>query len=128
MMFPGIAILAIAMIVRWQGLRSLLRKDSAFKALVEQRFRENALRSFLLGSPIFQHLEDDDAALDELLSQTRLETYGEYDTAGTFKELVSESAAQDLAGEPVIASEGDYPNSLIMVRSGLAARTTIQID
>jgi Fe-S-cluster-containing dehydrogenase component len=34
--------------------------------------------------------------------------------------MVSESAAKNLAGEPVIASEGDYPNGLIMIRSGLA--------
>ena len=106
--------------VRWQGLRSLLRKDSGFRTLVEKTFRQNALRSFLLASPTFQHLKDNEAAMEELLSGAQLETYGEYDAVGTFKELATESAAKNLTEEPVIAAEGDYPNGLIMVRSGLA--------
>ncbi|MCH8922997.1 MAG: cyclic nucleotide-binding domain-containing protein [Planctomycetes bacterium] len=106
--------------IRWQGLRTLLRKDSEFRAAVDKQFRENALRSFLLGSPIFQHLEDDESAMEELLAGTQLETYGEYDKVGIYKEMATEAAARNLADEPLIAAEGDHPNGLVMVRSGLA--------
>jgi Fe-S-cluster-containing dehydrogenase component/CRP-like cAMP-binding protein len=106
--------------IRWQGLRTLLRRDSEFRAAVDKKFRENALRSFLLGSPIFAHLKDDEAAMEELLAGTQLETYGEYDKVGIYKELTSDAAARNLTDEPLIATEGDHPNGLVMVRSGLA--------
>lgn len=106
--------------VRWQGLRDLMRGDSDFRQLVDNRFREVALAEFLRNSPIFAHLRHDDGAMSELVEQLQLETYGEFDRVGSFKSLAAEAAERDLADEPVICREGDHPNGVVMIRNGLA--------
>jgi Fe-S-cluster-containing dehydrogenase component/CRP-like cAMP-binding protein len=106
--------------MRWQGLRDLMRRDPGFRKQIDESFRSNALRSFLMNSPTFSHISDDPVNVVEVIQSAELQTYGEYDKVGTFRELVEEGTRNDLAGEPVIAREGDYPNGILMVRSGLA--------
>ena len=106
--------------IRWQGLRDLIKKDSGIRASLDERFRSNALRSFLRGVPFLQHLTSDEGALDLLVQEAQLETYGEYDQASSLKQLADEDAQHDLIHEPLIAKEGDYPNAVILVRSGVA--------
>ena len=69
---------------------------------------------------MFRHLRDNPEAIAELTAQTRLEVYGDYDRAETFKALVEEGDATGLKGEPLIAAEGDYADGIVMIRSGLA--------
>jgi len=106
--------------VRWQGLRDLMRGDSDFRRLVDERFREVALAEFLRNSPIFAHLRTDEEAMSDLVAQTQLETYGEFDRVGSFNTLAAEAADTDLADEPLICREGDHPNGVVMIRNGLA--------
>lgn len=106
--------------MRWQGLRDLMRKDKGFRAKVDATFRQNALREFLAGSPLFDGIQERSTAMEEILAGAALETVGEYDKVGTLRELVDEGTRHNLAGEPVIAAEGDHPNGIIMVRTGLA--------
>jgi Fe-S-cluster-containing dehydrogenase component/CRP-like cAMP-binding protein len=106
--------------MRWQGLRDLMRRDPGFRQQIDKSFRGNALRSFLMSSPVFSHVSDDPVSVIEVLQSAELQTYGDYDKVGTFRELAAEGARTDLAGERIIAGEGDYPNGIVMVRSGLA--------
>jgi len=106
--------------MRWQGLRDLMRRDTGFRKQIDESFRSNALRAFLASSPVFSHLAEDQESLSELIKGAKLETYGEYDKVGTFRELAEEGTRTNLANEPIIATEGDYPNGIVMVRNGLA--------
>jgi Fe-S-cluster-containing dehydrogenase component/CRP-like cAMP-binding protein len=105
---------ALLLEIRWQGLRDLMRRDGVLKEHVDRLFRERALVTFLRSTPVFEHL--DAAALAEVAAETHFETYGRYDRAGSFKELAEGAALEQ---EPIIVEEGDYPNGLIMIRSGL---------
>ncbi len=104
--------------IRWQGLRDIRRSDDEFRQQVDRLYRKNALRNHLNSTPLFRHLNDAD--IEKIANETLFETYGDFDWHATFKKLVEKSAAERLAGEPVIVSEGDYPDGLLMVRSGFA--------
>ena len=106
--------------IRWQGLRDLIKKDAGIRALFDERFRSNALRSFLRGVSFLQHLTLDEENLDLLVREAQLETYGEYDRAGSLKQLADEGAQHNLIDEPLIAEEGHYPNGVFLIRSGVA--------
>ena len=49
-----------------------------------------------------------------------LETYGEYDRAGSLKEMADVDAQRNLIDEPLIAEEGHYANAVFLIRSGVA--------
>ncbi len=104
--------------IRWQGLRDIRRRDEALKRHIDALYRKNALQSFLRDSPIFAHL--DEKQLKEVADETEFETHGGFEWYATYKTLAQQSAADRLAQEPIIAQEGDYPNGLILVRSGFA--------
>lgn len=104
--------------IRWQGLRDLMRRDEGIRTHIDQVFRQRALRLFLHATPVFQHLNDDE--LSQLVEQSKFETFGQYDWAGSFKRLAREGANTDLEHEPLIAEEGDHPDGIIIVRGGLA--------
>ena len=102
--------------IRWQGLRDILRFDrtGALKNFIERMFRERALASFLRTEPMFADLTDE--AMEQLTNHCRLETFGEYDTAKPFRDVTRD----DSPDEVVIAEEGDYPDSVYLIRSGVA--------
>ena len=104
--------------VRWQGLRELLRRDQALQTHVDHIFRERALQTFLLNTPIFDGLSQEE--MQELSEQARLETHGQFDWAGSFKRLVKKGQTSGIEHEPLIAEEGHHPNGVVIVRSGLA--------
>ncbi len=104
--------------IRWQGLRDIRRRDEALKRHIDALYRKNALQSFLRDTPIFAHL--DEKQLKEVADETEFETHGGFEWYATYKTLAQQGAAERLAQEPVIASEGDYPNGLILIRSGFA--------
>lgn len=106
--------------MRWQGLRDLMRRDTGFRKLIDGRFRDNALSDFLRNSPIFEHLKKDESAMAELFAGAELKSYGEYDRVGSYKQLAARAATSDLRNEHLIAAEGDHPNSVILIRNGLA--------
>jgi len=106
--------------IRWQGLRDLIKKDTGMRASLDERFRSNALRSFLRGVPFLQHLTANEETLDLLVREAQLETYGEYDRAGSLKNLADVNAQRNLIDEPLIAEEGHYANAVFLIRSGVA--------
>ncbi len=105
--------------IRWQGLRDILRfdRDQGLKKYIESVFRERALASLLRTERLFADISDQEMA--DLMPHCRLETFGEYDTAKPFREMSGDSV-DSVKNEPVIAEEGDYPNDIVLIRSGVA--------
>lgn len=106
--------------IRWQGIRDILRHDrnGSLKQYIEDVFRERALSAFLRTDPLFHDCEPE--LLQRIVDQVEFHTYGNYDSHKPFKELLKEEQNDIDAGEPVIIQEGDYPNGIVMIRSGLA--------
>jgi len=105
--------------IRWQGLRDLMRYDPQVRKFIDGIYRERALSTYLEELPFMRYLGAD--AKKRLMDATQFETYGEYDWSGEYKQLMQSGASAAL--ESTIASEGDYPNSVIMVRAGFARVT-----
>ena len=105
--------------IRWQGLRDLMRYDTALRTHIDRIYRERALSTYLDEIPFLKHL--DEAGKARVMAATHFETYGDYDWSGDYKKLAQAGAS---AGkEPVIAAEGDYPNGIVMIRAGFARLT-----
>jgi len=104
--------------IRWQGLRDIMRYDEALRKQVDAIYRERALRSALRQVPVFRRLSDE--ALQEVIARTELRTYGDYDWSGEYKRLAQAAATGERKQEPTIAEEGDYPNGVVLIRSGFA--------
>jgi len=102
--------------IRWQGLRDVMRADEALRNQVDAIYRERALRSALRQVPVFRRLSDD--ALQEVIGRTELRTYGDYDWSGEYKRLAQAQAGGQRKLERAIAEEGDYPNGVVLIRSG----------
>ena len=102
--------------IRWQGLRDIRRRNRKLKEHIDARYRERGLETHLLATPMFQHLSGDE--LKEVANQTVFETYGDFDWHTSYKRLAEDSTASRIAKEPIIAEEGDYPNGVILIRSG----------
>ncbi|HET6249102.1 MAG TPA: cyclic nucleotide-binding domain-containing protein [Tepidisphaeraceae bacterium] len=104
--------------IRWQGLREIRSRSEAIKNFIDSRYRERALSNQLKHTALFAGLSDAD--LSELADATEFETYGTFDWNTSYASLARQDPAARLLQEPVIAQEGDYPNGLIIVRSGFA--------
>jgi Fe-S-cluster-containing dehydrogenase component/CRP-like cAMP-binding protein len=105
--------------IRWQGLRDLMRYDPQVRQFIDGIYRERALSTYLDEMPFMRFLDPD--AKRRLMDATQFETYGDYDWSGDYKKLVRSGASA--AQEPTIAVEGDYPNSVVMIRAGFARVT-----
>ncbi len=105
--------------IRWQGLRDLMRYDPKLRQHIDRVYRERALATYLEEIPFMKFLSAE--AKKQVMDATQFETYGDYDWSGDYKKLVKSGASA--AQEQTIASEGDYPNGVVMVRSGFARMT-----
>ncbi len=105
--------------IRWQGLRDLMRNDTALRLHIDNIYRERALRTYLEEIPFLQHLGEEDKKA--VMAATQFETYGDYDWSGEYKKLIASGASA--AKEQTIAAEDTYPNGIIMVRAGFARLT-----
>ncbi len=106
--------------IRWQGLRDLLRFDKAIKTHIEQTYRKNALENALRAIPLFQHLSESD--LQKVMAETQFGTFGDYEWSGEYKRLAKAGQAAP-EKEPVVAAENDYPDGVVIIRSGFARLT-----
>jgi Fe-S-cluster-containing dehydrogenase component len=104
--------------IRWQGLRDIRSRSPVMREYLDERYRAFSLQTHLRETEIFAHLDDD--ALTEVARQTEFETYGSFNWHTSYKSLAGLSAAERLREEPAIAHEGDYPNGVVLVRSGFA--------
>ena len=106
--------------IRWQGLRDIMRYDrnGGLRKYIEGVFRERALAAFLRNEPLFRNLTEDQ--MSRLEQEVEFETFGNFDSPQPFKELAKKGADLHLQNEPFVVREGDYPNGMIIVRSGVA--------
>lgn len=105
--------------IRWQGLRDIRRHDKAFREQIDQLYRARSLKSHLSETGLFGHL--DDAAISAIAAATQFETYGEFEWFSAFRHhLDSEDASRVIEREPVIATQGDYVDGLLLIGSGFA--------
>ncbi len=104
--------------IRWQGLRDLRSRSAALKDHIDTVYRERNLEHHFRVTPIFQHLTEEQ--LKQVAEQTTFETYGNFDWHTKFKNLADKNTSERIEDEPLIANEGEYPNGMILVRSGFA--------
>jgi len=108
--------------IRWQGLRELRLKSPELKKAVDEQYRKNALAVLLRDHPLFRHLTFNELAM--VAHEAVFETYGNFEWYGSYKQLREASPAERLAAEPVIASQGDHPDGLILIRAAFARVST----
>jgi Fe-S-cluster-containing dehydrogenase component/CRP-like cAMP-binding protein len=104
--------------IRWQGLREIRRYSPEWKAQIDSRYRERSLRRHLAETPLLYNLSEETLGL--IADATRFETFGEFDWQSAYHRVREAGERERLEQEPLIAREGDYPNGLLLVRSGFA--------
>ena len=112
--------------IRWQGLRDIRKRAKEFRDMVDQLYRKNSLENHLQSIPLFQHLTDGQIKI--LREATIFETYGNFEWYSAFKHAKSSREYGSLLNEePIIVSQGNYMDGLLMVRSGFA-RMSYQVN
>jgi Fe-S-cluster-containing dehydrogenase component/CRP-like cAMP-binding protein len=106
--------------IRWQGFRDLIKADNTLRAYIDGRYRANVLRDAIDNIPLFKHLSSEQR--QAVTQAVEFATYGEYDWSGKYKDLVKAGTVLP-EKEPVILSQDDYPNGLVIVRAGFARVT-----
>ncbi len=104
--------------IRWQGLRELRKYAPEWKQQIDQLYRERSLVAHLRETPLLKDLSDEELAT--VAEHTHFESYGDFEWNASYRTVREATAQERLAKEPVIAREGDYPNGLILIRSGFA--------
>jgi len=111
--------------IRWQGLRDIRRRDSGFRDKVDHAYRKHGLAAHLRESPLLAELEAE--KFDEVARHTRFASYGEFDRPKTYRALEQKDNRERFEDEPVIVTEDQVADSLIMVRSGFV-RVSERVD
>jgi Fe-S-cluster-containing dehydrogenase component/CRP-like cAMP-binding protein len=109
--------------IRWQGLREIRNYSPVWKEQIDRLYRERSLMRHLSETPLFWNLPE--RTLRLIADATRFETFGELDWHSSYqrsRETGVHNAGERelLEQEPLIAREGDYPNGLLLVRTGFA--------
>ena len=104
--------------IRRQGIRDIRRCDKQFRENVDTLYRENSLSAHLGQTPIFAHLDTE--TIQMIAAKTLFETYGDFDWHISYNRMLSKPSQDRLAEEPLIVREGDYPDGLLLLRSGFA--------
>ena len=104
--------------IRWQGFRELRRYAPQWKEHIDRLYRERSLLVHLRETPFLSGLSQE--TLQTIADQTIFEGFGNFEWDVSYRTVRQASARKRLEEEPVIAHEGDYPNGLILIRSGFA--------
>jgi len=104
--------------IRRQGIRDICRFVADFRNHVHQLYRDHALMHRLRQTPLFQHLDDE--TVGKIAERTLFETYGDFDWHISFNRFAAGSSRDRFAQEPLIAEEENYPDGLLLIRSGFA--------
>ncbi len=104
--------------IRWQGLREIRRYAPEWKEHIDRLYRERSLLVHLRETPFLAGLSPE--ALQAIADHTIFEGFGDFEWNVSYRTARGGSAQQRLQKEPIVAREGDYPNGLILIRSGFA--------
>ncbi len=100
----------------WEGLRDIMRYDSALKNQINKTYRKNSLKVFLRHHPLFSHL--DESISVRLCEEAQLEIFGEYNWSGSYLKIAKGGDQAISSNEPVIVREGEYSNGIYMIIAG----------
>lgn len=106
--------------IRWQGLRDLRENLPIIKEITDANFRERGLDVHIRESPIFKAVNLSDQKRKDLEKKCMFHSYGDFKWNMSYKDLARKGETNDLSTEPIIISEGDYPDCLYLIRSGFA--------
>lgn len=104
--------------IKWQGLRDIRLFTPQIREHIDRLYRERSLVAHLRETPMFTHL--DEGALAKIADATQFASFGTFDWHGSYKKIIARTAENRLDDEPIIVAEGDYANSLILIRAGFA--------
>ena len=102
--------------IRWQRLKELRRRVDEFRKHVDSLYRQRSLTVHLQAIPMLAHLSDE--VIEKIADETLFENYGNFDWHTSYNRLTEGRPEERLAREPVIVAEGDYPDGLLLIRSG----------
>jgi Fe-S-cluster-containing dehydrogenase component/CRP-like cAMP-binding protein len=102
--------------IRWQGLREIRRCAPQWKARLDQLYRERSLDKHLRATPFLNDLSPE--AFKSVFDSTRFETYGDFEWQTSYQKEGDDPPEGRLAKEPLIFREGDYPDGIVLIRSG----------
>ena len=112
---------AILLEIRWQGLRDIRRRDAAYRDYTDRLYRERGLAAHLRNTPLLDNLDEEE--FKRLAAAVSFESYGTFAWQSTYKAMAGLPFDERLKHEPVIVNAGDYPESLLLVRSGFCRVT-----
>lgn len=104
--------------IRWQGLRDLMRWDSALRNHIDRLYRENSLLVHLRETPLLKELPAE--AIHQVASSARFQSFGNFDWHTDFGSFADRDQAQQFAAEPLIVQEETSCDALYLIRSGFA--------
>lgn len=101
--------------IRWQGLR-ILRRDRRFADTLEQHYREHWLPVHLREIPLLRYLPEEN--MQRVIAATELRSYGRMEWNADYKKTRKLHPADQIASEPLVVDQDQFPTELIVVRSG----------
>ncbi|OYP30440.1 cyclic nucleotide-binding domain-containing protein [Rhodopirellula sp. MGV] len=108
--------------IRWQGLR-ILRRDRKFADTLETHYRKHWLPLHLREIPLLRFLPEEN--LSRVIESTQLRSYGRLEWNADYKKTRQLPPNEQIAKEPLVMEQGQYPTELIVVRSGFG-RTCVR--
>lgn len=102
--------------IRWQGLKELIKRSGQLREHTYQQYRQNSLLVHLRECPLFRGL--DDAAMETIQQHVEFSTYGDFDWQNQFRNISKKELHSQVEKEPLVVSEGDYVDGLLLIRNG----------
>ncbi|MEM6979482.1 MAG: cyclic nucleotide-binding domain-containing protein [Planctomycetota bacterium] len=105
----------VALEIRLQGLKALQR-DRGFADAMETHYRQTWLALHLREVPLFRYVPP--ANLARVVSATAIRSFGRMQWNTDYAKSRKRPPEEQIANEPVVATEGHHVTDLIIVRSG----------
>ncbi|MEZ6096988.1 MAG: cyclic nucleotide-binding domain-containing protein [Pirellulaceae bacterium] len=112
--------------MRWQGFRDLIQNSPELKEFVNASYRKHSLATHLRETPILAGLSEQQ--IESVVAKTELISFGKMQWTSEHRSIAKADVAERILREPTIATQGEYVNGLILVRSGFARVTRRQGD
>ncbi len=104
--------------IRWQGFREMMKRHDAMRKHIEHQYRENSLREHLQETDLFKNLSPN--ALKDIADSVTFESFGTFQWNQSFKSTQQQDISARILSEPLIVTQGEYVNGLVLIRNGFA--------
>ena len=99
--------------VRWQGLRDIMKFDKEWRRKINELYRETALVSYLRKVELLDDIHGEQ--FDEIAENCLFEIYGPFDWNVNLR--------WGKTDESFVARVGEYPDGLLLIRSGFGSNS-----